>query len=260
MGIKLFFTRISFPFALIVTKIKDACYKPKPNYVALKNKHEGQRCFIVCTGPSLTLEDLNKLKGEYCFSMNSIFKSYDKTDWRPNYYGISDYRFYNLFKDKIDEPETLKNTTLIYSAYEVKYRNKNNPKAVPVYCSNTRRAISLMKDLTHKHIGLSKHLDRYVNNGSTVAFIMIQMAIYMGFKDIYLLGSDCTYLGKDHSDLTPNDKKQKVGRNDGIKFINVYSSIVNELPEGVHIYNATRGGMLEVFPRVDLDEVLKSKK
>ncbi len=25
---------------------------------------------------------------------------------------------------------------------------------------------------------------------------------------------------------------------------------------GVNIYNATRGGMLEVFPRADLDEVL----
>ena len=260
MGFKLFLTRLTFPCALLVTKLKDALYRPKPNYVALKNKHLGQRCFIVGTGPSLVLEDIDKLKGEYTFSMNSIFKCYDKTSWRPTYYGISDYRFYNIFRKQIDEPETLKDTTLIYSTFEVMYRNKKNKTAVPVYCSNTRNAISLMKDLTYKHIGLSKHLDRYVNNGSTVAFIMIQLAIYMGFKDIYLLGADCTYLGKDHSDLTPNSKKQKIGRNDGIKFIDVYSSLLPDLPEDVHIYNATRGGMLEVFPRVDLDEVLKVKK
>ena len=29
------------------------------------------------------------------------------------------------------------------------------------------------------------------------------------------------------------------------------------LEHGFHIYNATRGGQLEAFPRVDLDEVMK---
>ena len=36
-----------------------------------KNKHIGQRCFIVATGPSLTIEDVSKLKNEICWSMNS---------------------------------------------------------------------------------------------------------------------------------------------------------------------------------------------
>ena len=39
---------------------------------------------------SLTIEDINLLKGEFTFSMNSIYKLYDKTDWRPTYYCIYD--------------------------------------------------------------------------------------------------------------------------------------------------------------------------
>ena len=137
MNAKLFFTRITFPVALIVTKLKDALYRPDKRYVALKNKHEGQRCFIVCTGPSLTLDDVNKLKDEVCFSMNSIFKCYDKTEWRPKYYGISDYRVYRRVKKEVNNTETLKDSQFIYSSFEVMYNGRKNPKAVPVYCSNT---------------------------------------------------------------------------------------------------------------------------
>ena len=36
--------------------------------LSLKNIHDSQRCFIVCTGPSLTLQDLDKLKGEICLA------------------------------------------------------------------------------------------------------------------------------------------------------------------------------------------------
>jgi hypothetical protein len=59
-----------------------------------KNKHVGQRCFIVCTGPSLTYEYLELLKGKITFSMNGIIKSFPRTDCRPTYYGIQDLFVY----------------------------------------------------------------------------------------------------------------------------------------------------------------------
>ena len=37
-----------------------------------KDIHKGERCFIIATGPSLTMEDLEALKSEYTFGMNSI--------------------------------------------------------------------------------------------------------------------------------------------------------------------------------------------
>ncbi len=51
-----------------------------------KNIHSGERCFVIGNGPSLTPEDLDKLKNEYSFASNHIYKIFDRTNWRPTYY------------------------------------------------------------------------------------------------------------------------------------------------------------------------------
>ena len=56
----------------------------------LKDKYKGQRCFIIGNGPSLTVSDLESLKDEVTFASNRIFKIFDETDWRPDYYGVFD--------------------------------------------------------------------------------------------------------------------------------------------------------------------------
>ena len=37
---------------------------------SLQNKYEGKRCFIIGNGPSLTPEDLDRIKDEYSFASN----------------------------------------------------------------------------------------------------------------------------------------------------------------------------------------------
>jgi hypothetical protein len=66
-----------------------------------KNIHQEQRCFIVATGPSLTFEDLNLIKNEYSFGVNSIAKILDKTEWEPTYYGIQDRFVYGKLEQDI---------------------------------------------------------------------------------------------------------------------------------------------------------------
>ena len=38
----------------------------------IENLHKGKRCFTVATGPSLRIEDVEKLNGEITFGMNSL--------------------------------------------------------------------------------------------------------------------------------------------------------------------------------------------
>ena len=66
-----------------------------------KNKHIGQRCFIVATGPSLTIEDVSKLKNEICWSMNSGFKLINSADFHPAYYAIADGTVYQRVKEEL---------------------------------------------------------------------------------------------------------------------------------------------------------------
>ncbi|HJD45240.1 MAG TPA: hypothetical protein H9909_00215, partial [Candidatus Mediterraneibacter norfolkensis] len=69
----------------------------------LKNKHKGERCFVIGNGPSLTAEDLELLKGEITFAANRIYMLFDRTDWRPTYYFCADYVLYGTDHRKISE-------------------------------------------------------------------------------------------------------------------------------------------------------------
>ena len=70
-----------------------------------KDIHKDKRCFVICTGPSLTVDDVHKLKDEYTFGMNSIVKLFSKTEWRPTYYVISDALVYKYLKDDVNFKE-----------------------------------------------------------------------------------------------------------------------------------------------------------
>ena len=79
----------------------------------------------------------------------------------------------------------------------------------------------------------------------------------MGFKEIYLLGCDTNYAG--HVDETvPNNKKNKC--EPALVMIHSYEVAKKYADShGIKIINCTRGGMLEVFPRKTLEEVLEVK-
>jgi hypothetical protein len=90
---------------------------------------------------------------------------------------------------------------------------------------------------------------------------MIQFAAYMGFKEIYLIGVDCNY-SKDNSTISADSYFDKRLFNSGRQYAapEVDTNMLafaraKEVcdKEGIHIYNATRGGKLEIFPRIDLD-------
>ncbi len=57
---------------------------------ALRDCHRGRRGFIVGNGPSLRMEDLDRLQSEISFGSNKIYLAFDKTAWRPTYYSVID--------------------------------------------------------------------------------------------------------------------------------------------------------------------------
>ena len=75
----------------------------KQELLKFKDIHKGKRCFIVATGPSLRVQDLDKLheNGEICISMNRIFNIFDKTQWRPDYYMIGDMEMIEDLSEQI---------------------------------------------------------------------------------------------------------------------------------------------------------------
>jgi len=232
------------------------------NIEKYKNIHKGERCFLVGNGPSLRIEDLNKLhrEGEVCFACNKISLLFEKTQWRPNYYAMSDGSAIILFKDELKKIDCVKFIADYYE-HDEKYD-----------------AIEGEVEYLHyqfggliNHPGFSLDPSRYTCEGGTAIYdICLQMAVYMGFSKIYLLGVDNTikkggshyddnYYSKDESDYINALPKSYIPDSD----IDIYNQInrcfevASSYSEivGFELYNATRGGQLEVLKRVDFDSL-----
>jgi hypothetical protein len=117
----------------------------------------------------------------------------------------------------------------------------------------------------------------------TITCKLINFAVFMGFKEIYLLGVDHNYPivknedGSYRLDTTQNghfnggkgyqsvQEMEEMNRNisnflDDIKYMDEsYKSIRWYCEQlGVQIYNATGGGKLEAFERKNVEDVLKN--
>ena len=93
---------------------------------------------------------------------------------------------------------------------------------------------------------------------------MIQIAIYMGFKEIYLMGVDCNYTvgTSNHFVEAGNTIPDEDIRTAYKRLLCGYKEVKKYLKKhrDIKVYNATRGGMLEIFPRVDIDKIIKNGK
>ena len=100
-----------------------------------------------------------------------------------------------------------------------------------------------------KHDKLWGNLSHGAHRGGTVVITLIQIAYYMGFKDIYLLGCDCHYGKVHHFDGTKADNRVT---KDWRHIFQRYAQCKRQLEHrDRNIYNAGKGGKLETFKRVE---------
>lgn len=227
-----------------------------------KDIHKGKRCFIVATGPSQTIHDLELMKNEITFTVNTGYKVYPQTKWRADYYVLLDDNATGFLEEAINDEVTYKG---IFGSALVK-PCKGKEKVIRLAADAS--SVFLFNTVWNRlfpHIfplaKFSKDISKKIYAGKTVVYSCIQIAAYMGFDEIYLTGVDCDYDKKvTHAEtmsyeLSEAEKKQviKSGKLMRIQF----EALAKILPKyGVKVYNATRGGALEAFPRVDLDDVL----
>lgn len=226
-----------------------------------KDIHKGERCFIVATGPSLTIEDVDKLKGEICWTCNSGINLFDKTDWRPMYYAVADGTVFRRIADSLDPKEF---NAAFYNHKDIEWGGEN-VYPLPMWVSlvmdaATRRVIPR----SWRKKRMSSDITKTVYMGGNVTNVILQICFYMGFNEIYLLGCDCNYkCAATHSSLTKyidDDKLAESADYIGWSMIQDHKCAKKTADRlGIKIFNATRGGMLEAYPRVDLDDVLKTK-
>ena len=242
------------------------------------NKYEGGRCFVIGNGPSLTLDDLNKLCDETTFACNTIYAVYAHTKWRPSFYVAHDSVWCRSIADDFSLLKKIyggcshfftSSTTALFSkfsaskSFDFLFYNLVAQKGLEDFSSNCTEC---------------------VYSAGTVTYAMLQLAVYMGFTEIYLLGIDFSFSEERHDDGTV--KKQNIPNHmaiiesEGVKYENATVSnfgtpyfveydrqllgykAARQYADnhGIKIYNATRGGELEVFERVDFDTVIQNTR
>ena len=211
--------------------------------------HHGKRCFIVATGPSLIKEDLDVLyeKKELCIGVNGIFNIFDRTKWRPDYYIIGDPSGTRVRKKEILEMD-LKAKFISDAAWKFYEGDVTN---------------SMYKwHLQYKWIDgeepeFSEDFARKGCWGWTITYDGgLQLAAYMGFSEIYLLGVDCVqYTDPKKQHFVGNYASEPSYLTIDNILLAYQSANKYAKSHGIKIYNATRGGNLEIFERVDFDSL-----
>jgi hypothetical protein len=230
-----------------------------------KNRHASERCFVIGNGKSLLMNDLDRLKqaNEICFGLNKIFYAFEDTQWRPDYYLAQDTRVLMYYSEEINNMDV-----------PVKFIADRYPPYWDTNISNNTHMFHIKTEVFSPNMPeFSMDFSAYSVEGFTVMYSALQLAVYMGFKRIYLLGVDNDYSGdieKSESHFSPkyHSKKGAFGKNTKELTLQVRDKVLDAYKKAVlcskindfEIFNATRGGKLEVFERVDFDDVLKLQK
>jgi hypothetical protein len=228
---------------------------------SLHNKYKGNRIFVMGNGPSLNQTPLEKLANEYTFGVNRIYLLFDRISWRPSFYTALDWR---VTPDTAHDILTLRDMTFFFP--QRFWGMLRTGEDVYWYYSQS--------------CSFSHDASKGVCGTGSITGTAIQLAYYMGFDPIYLIGVDTTYKvhqtvkqeGKDTfgtgvklylestKDDDPNHFDPRYfGQGSKWHDPNVAAMIqgfqhCKEATEsqGRKIYNATVGGQLEVFERVDI--------
>lgn len=231
---------------------------------ALKGTHPGGRCFIIGNGPSLTSEDLEAIREEISFAANRIYKMFEKTTWRPTYYLAVDRDF--IAEEYRRIPLLQAGNILVHRTVFSK-RIKCSKNVTFLNAHAKRYSVNYA---SLERVDFSDTPEKVIYPGFTVTYVALQLALYMGFREIYLIGMDHSYSrevgpsgktviidGVENHCYSENSKTIKSYQN-RVGVEHAYSLAREEAEKrGARILNATRGGALEIFERVDLDEVLE---
>lgn len=147
----------------------------RKNLKSFNNIHKGERCFIIANGPSLKHVDFSLLENEFTIGMNRIYLMKEQNGFTPNYLACIDEKSQiNQFHEEFNKLE-------IPCFFNFKLRNKFSK------LSNQNFVLGKFSQ------SFAKGISKAYGNGKSVTYTAIQLAFYMGFKEVYIIGKDHSY-------------------------------------------------------------------
>jgi hypothetical protein len=242
---------------------------------SLKNIYsEKDRCFIVGNGPSLAKQDLSPLANEHVIMANLFYQHKMFSKISPEYYCVIgplffvDPWFLKGFWHGLDNAFTkTPRTKLFLTLDQIGFLAKNHLlENVDVHY--------LLTSLDMSKYGIRKiDLAGPIPSGLNVTFLSMLISYYMGFRNIILIGCDSNYAAlpgaKSMHFYTEDSECPSPSYASGVHtyewllrenldLFKRYRIVGNFLAsKGCKIFNATHGGFLDIFPRVEYERLFK---
>ena len=213
----------------------------------LRDKHQGERCFIIGNGPSLKKTDLSLLKNEVTFGLNRIYLIFDEVGFATTYY------------------VSVNNLVIEQCAHDIV--NLPCPKFISWHA---RALIEFTADMmflcSRNGPSFFTDITEGVWEGATVTYVAMQIAYHLGFQKVILIGVDHSFAtkGKPHTTVVSqgDDPNHFDPRYFGKGFRWQLPDLeTSELAYRIakyqferanrEIVDATIGGRLQVFHKVD---------
>ncbi|MDP1715465.1 MAG: DUF115 domain-containing protein [Anaerolineales bacterium] len=222
----------------------------------LKDIHKGQRAFIIGNGPSLKQTDLTKLKNEFTFGMNRIYLLFPELGFTTTYFcAINDLVIEQFADDILALPMPKFVAWRSHPHFPPTLQLSNIPTFVYTSYTSPR---------------FSQNVTGRVWEGATVTTLALQLAFHMGFEKIILIGVDHNFTTKGDANkvvVSDGDDPNHVSPHyfgKGVKWQlpDLDTSEVGYImarkayrKAGREIVDATVGGKLTVFPKVDYNSL-----
>lgn len=238
---------------------------------ALRDRHKGERLFILCSGPSIKTQDLARLQGRLCLGVANFFVHPDYATINPRYHCIAplhppftDADGLRWFRE-MEKPLAGRELFLGLS-------DRRLVESAPVLAAT---------DIHYLAFGAAwpgraperLPLDRVLPAPQSVSIMALLAALELGVSEIFLVGADHTAVdfsggGYNYTHFYTGKRANQLGEQgapaDLEPEFTAYVSLWRQYKllravaerRGVRIVNATAGGMLDVFPRMDLAAAL----
>jgi GT2 family glycosyltransferase len=238
--------------------------------LALRNRHIGQTAVIIGNGPSLNQTDLGLLGGHVTFGVNSIFLADDRLPEPLTYYVVEDQA---VFRENTAEIKAYQAGTKLFPS---NYRHYFSDDQVTANTAFFRMNAGFYGrgTGTYCHPRFSTDVSQRVFCGQSVTIANLQLAFWMGVQRVVLIGMDFSYsipsdaerrgdvIVSQSDDPNHFDPRYfgagKTWHDPKLDRVLVNYRLADEVyhAAGREIVNATVGGRLEVFPRMDLRSAL----
>lgn len=154
--------------------------------------HTGKRCFVIGNGKTVNDLPMELLKNEVTFGANAVYLMGEKWGWLPTYHCVEDCL---VAEDRHAEIEFIRGWLRQQGVDVTGLR-----EPIKFYCRDQRELMGLgvnkiEVNFVRAHSSDGKPWPRFsmdcaqeVYWGGTVTYMSLQLAYYMGFSEVYMVG------------------------------------------------------------------------